>query len=369
MTNNSNLETPWKEQMRGAFRSSRELASYLESHLPMSLNYPVFVPKALARKIKKFGEKSPLWRQFAPSNAEKLSSDGLLDPIGDQVHAKQGQLIHRYENRALFLPTNRCPVICRYCFRKNELYDSENSLFEPNLEHTKNYLQDHPEINEIIFSGGDPLTLSDQKIASYAQFFATQNVPFLRFHSRFPVIIPERVDDSFVTMIKNLSTHFKLITLVIHTNHLDEICPRVEKAFEKLRGLPIQLFSQTVLLRKVNDNASDLENLFTALSSYGIIPYYLHHPDRVKGARHFQISIEEGKKIYRQLKDKLPGWATPRYVIDLPGGHGKVSLDNAEHLEFSGSFFDRYQKKHTYSDIKNNTSQHNDSIDKQSRRD
>jgi len=326
----------WRDEFKNSFRSLQKLHQFLEIEIPKT-DYPLFIPLRLAQKIKNQGSQSSLWKQFVPSFLENENS-GLIDPIGDLVHSKPGQLIHRYQSRALFMPTNVCPVLCRYCFRKNELFN-EKELFEANLVETQKYLFEHPEINEIIFSGGDPFILSDEKIENYLDFFSSiPTIKHIRFHSRTPVILPSRINATLLSVLKKSSEHFETMTVAIHCNHIDEWDQEIENAIKKLYQLNLQLLSQTVLLKNVNNSTKDLIELMKLLIKNKIRPYYLHHPDQVKGGMHFMIPLEEGRKIYATLRDQLPGWAIPQYIIDRPDGRGKLPAFNPENFSFSGQF-------------------------------
>ncbi|PIP95411.1 MAG: lysine 2,3-aminomutase [Bdellovibrio sp. CG12_big_fil_rev_8_21_14_0_65_39_13] len=330
------FENDWRDEFKNSFRSTHKLHQFLGFEIPKT-DYPLFIPVRLALKIKELGQQSSLWKQFVPSTLEN-EDKGLVDPIGDLVHSKPGQLIHRYQNRALFMPTNICPVLCRYCFRKNELFN-EKELFEANLVETQKYLLEHSEINEIIFSGGDPFILSDEKLASYIDFFASiKSIKHLRFHTRIPVILPSRINQPLLEVLKKSSGHFETISIAIHSNHVDEWDQEIETAIMKLNRLGLQLLSQTVLLKDVNNTAQDIVNLMNKLVKNKIRPYYLHHPDSVKGGMHFMVPLEEGRKIYSELRDQLPGWAIPQYIIDRPDGRGKLPAFNPESFNFSGQF-------------------------------
>lgn len=336
----------WQTHFKEAFKDSTSLLSFLEISYDQqaalkTLPYPVFVPRELAKKIKQKGPDSALWKQFVPSMKEEDQS-GLKDPIGDQVHQKKGQLIHRYQNRALFLPTTKCPVICRYCFRKNELYDSQfHKDFSPQFNETLHYLKNHPEIEEIIFSGGDPLVLSDQKIWQYAQAFREAGIKMIRFHTRMPVVLWQRIDAEFIALMKKLTEIFEVVTIAIHVNHSEELSDKLCRVSQELAKLPLQLISQTVLLKSINDEAQELKKLFTELVKMRIRPYYLHHPDPVAGGQHFCLNLAEGRKIYHQLRRISPGWALPHYIIDISEGRGKTLAYNSESWDFSGEFIDK----------------------------
>lgn len=329
----------WRSDFQEAFKSSTELYQFLgwdsEDHALVSETYPLFIPKSLAKKIKHLGPDGPLAREFLP-DIKELSAMGLVDPIGDKDHYKAPQLIHRYSTRALFTPTSICPVHCRYCFRKNEL-NAQDELFAADFEKTLNYLKAHPEISEIIFTGGDPLTLSNEKLSRYLNSFAQiKTIKDIRFHTRYPVIIPSRIDEEFKMLLKQAATQFRTVSLAVHVNHVAEFDAENRKKFLELGTLGIQLLSQSVLLRGVNDTVADLLSLMNELIHLKIRPYYLHHPDQVKGGLHFYLPLEEGRRLYGTLRNHLPGWALPEYVIDIPGGPGKVNAFNPESHSFSG---------------------------------
>lgn len=327
----------WQEIIKNSLKSLEEFnefATQLGYQLPAAFkhHYPLFIPRGLAKEILKLGPDSLLWKQFIPNQLEDSAIDqfeGLLDPIGDQLKYAAAQIIHRYKNRVLFLPSSLCPVQCRYCFRKNELHQSDLSqnLFLAKIEETTNYLAQHEEIEEIIFTGGDPLILSNNKLKKYLQIFDKINhLKFIRFHTRFPATIPSRIDNEFINLICEFSKRFTF-SIVIHTNHLSEWYSDEHKnALTKLAHLPIHLMSQTVLLK--DHYAKDLIELFKFLSSHQVKPYYLHHPDKVKGAMHFYRSEEEGLKIYQEIKDALSGWMVPHYVVDSPQASGKIHVQN-----------------------------------------
>lgn len=332
------MTSSWQESIRTALRSTRELSRFFAADFPET-NYPIFIPRNLATRIKESGLNSPLAKQFLPVQAE-ISDDGLVDPIGDHTHSPTKQIVHRYKNRLLFFPTNTCPVQCRYCFRKNELHHGDE-LFKPDFEGVKNYLRDHPEVEEVIFSGGDPLMLSNQKLESYFNEFAALGISMLRLHSRMPIITPERLDEEFFSLLEVASEKFDVVSVVIHLNHADEITPEFIDKMKLFRRQNVQWLSQTVLLKKINDDAIILANLFKQLLKLGVRPYYLHHPDQVRGGMHFYLSIPHGRKVYAQLRDLLPGHAIPQYVLDIPGGHGKIPIFNPEGHSFSNQLLDK----------------------------
>ena len=325
----------WTESIRNSHRSTDFKA--------VEDIYPTLIPDLMYKKMEVENFKGPITTQFFPNELE-LNPEGLEDPIGDQVHQKTSMLIHRYSNRALFIPTTKCPINCRYCFRKNEL--STNDFFHPDWNQTVAYLEEHTEIEELIFTGGDPFILSDEKIDSYLLAFSKiPHIKWVRFHTRTPIVMPERLTLNLKDTILKYKDSFKKMTLVLHINHADEMTPLFIENLKKFQDPSLVWLSQTVLLKDVNNEVIILKNLFEKLSEINISPYYLHHPDQVKGAMHFYLSIEEGRKIYSKLRDLLPGWLIPQYIIDIKGGFGKVPLFNPESFSFSGQLSDRLGQK------------------------
>jgi lysine 2,3-aminomutase len=334
-----NSPASWQHELKQAFRDSQSLRSFLgfDFSLDVATDYPLLVPRNLALLIKEQGPNGALARQFLP-HADELSETGLLDPIGDEEYSKTSQLIHRYDNRALLIPTTVCPVHCRYCFRKNEL---QSDMFANDVEATLNYLSANPQIEEVIFTGGDPFMLSDEKLANWLTLLATiASIKFVRFHTRFPVILPERLTLELQTMLEGFQERFQIL-MVVHTNHADEWTKNAEQSVKNFRPQGVRWLSQSVLLKGVNDSVTDLAGLFRKLATLNIEAYYLHHPDQVRGAMHFWLPLEEGRMIWGQLRTQVPGWMLPQYVIDIPGGHGKVSAFNPEGHHFSGSLLNR----------------------------
>jgi len=337
------------EMTEKIFRNAQELYAYLEWPISQDVEkvcatFSTFVPERIAKKIKIQGRNCVLAKEFLPNLKEldsNLNLSGLYDPIGDKNFKRAPQIIHRYQSRVLFTPTVACPIHCRYCFRRNEL-NTKDDLFKIQLQETLSYLEYHQDIHEIIFTGGDPLSLSNEKIEKYLALFSQiPHIKHIRFHSRYPVIIPSRIDDEFLRVIDFYAAHFQTISLAIHANHLEEFDDDVNLAINKISQTKCQLLSQTVLLNDINDNLTDLKNLMEHFISLKIRPYYLHHPDQVFGGMHFYLPLSKGRKIYSLLRKSLPGWAIPQYVVDIPGGEGKVSAFNPESFEFGGQLINK----------------------------
>ena len=295
-----------------------------DTKINQTLPYPEKIPPHIESNLP---QSSALQKQFVYSEDEVNTPGGLEDPIGDGLKAKGSGIIHRYKNRILYTPTQACPVNCRYCFRKNELNHGHKYL-SPKLSALKEYLGTTPEVEEVILTGGDPLILSDNKLADIFQVCADAKIKYLRIHTRTPIAIPERIDEGFLALIKKFESRFERIFFVLHTNHIDELTEEVRASLMKLQLTRMSLLTQSVLLKGVNDCALDLKNLMETLVSLGFSPYYLHHPDKVKGAMHFYLSEEEGMQIYKELRKISSGWAVPHYIVDSPLALGKKLVIN-----------------------------------------
>lgn len=324
--------------MASAFRRADELSQFLGWQVPALERYPLLITRSFAELIRAQGASGVLARQFLP-HEDEVSAQGLIDPIGDQAHLKTSQLIHRYHNRALLVPTTVCPVNCRYCFRKNEF--QADGPFAQEREQTLNYLMQHPEIEEVIFTGGDPLILSDEKLKTWLELLATiPHISHIRFHSRVPVTLPTRLTPELSELLSSFAEHFTLV-MIVHSNHVSEWSEAAVKAVREFRPAGLRWMSQSVLLKGVNDSTATLAELFRFFARLDVRAYYLHHPDQVRGGMHFWLDLETGRKLWGALHDLLPGWMLPQYVIDIPGGHGKTPAFNPEGHTFSGGLLDR----------------------------
>lgn len=240
------------------------------------------------------------------------------DPIGDRPHEPVAGIIHRHRDRCLLMLTNSCAVHCRFCFRKNLLEDNRAD-FAKSIQ----YIRDHEEIWEVILSGGDPFTFTDHFTQLVLNALRTiRHVKMMRFHTRTPAVYPKRVTEAFSAILGSA----KPITVVIHINHPREITPDFCHAVTLLQKSGVLLLSQSVLLKGVNDSTQTLATLFKSLVEIGIKPYYLHHLDPALGTHYFRLSVNEGKALYQALQQSLSGLCIPQYVIDVPGGHGKVPV-------------------------------------------
>lgn len=291
--------------------------------------HSIAITPQIMASIKVFDDRDPVFKQYVPQKEElEISQYEIFDPIADNEHSPLNGLVHRYKSRALLKLTNACPAYCRFCFRR-EMVGRENAkiLSDHEIDAIIEYLGAHKEINEVIFSGGDSLAIGHVRLAKIAKAIGEiSNIKILRIHSRVPIIMPDIVDDELIGALKQANLP---IFMVLHINHYNEITPDVKSAIEKLRNNGITLLSQSVLLRGVNDNAQILADSFNAFLENGIKPYYLHHPDLARGTGHFQLNPIEGMAIFEQLKSLISGLGLPKYVLDIPGGFGKVELNSA----------------------------------------
>lgn len=266
----------------------------------------------------------PIAKMALPS-FEELNSEGLRDPIGDLVNSPVRRLTHRYKDRVLIHLTNKCPMYCRFCFRKNLMNENEEGLYQKELEEAFSYIRLHKEVEEVILTGGDPLLVSENKLIEVlTEISSYPHIKRLRIHSRVPVTFPDRITRKFIQEL--VEAFPKQIVLVSHFNHPKEVTGKTKEISLIVREKGILFLNQAVLLKGVNDSASALRELFLCLGNLGVLPYYLHHCDFIQGAKHFRTTIEEGRKIWQELRGTLPGYLLPEYILDVPGGLGKIPL-------------------------------------------
>lgn len=317
----------WRQTQRSNFTSWQKLASYLEldeasqSKIIECSHFPLNLPLRLAQKVEKNNINDPILRQFLPIADELVEQNGdMIDPVGDGLARKCGKLLHKYKGRALLVTTSACAMHCRYCFRRSFPYEREDKSFTNELS----LIRDDTTISEILLSGGDPLSLSNETLSDLLlQLSHIDHIKKIRFHTRFPIGIPERIDDALLDILASLP---KQVIFVIHVNHPKEIDSDVAMSLKKLMRLGIPILNQSVLLRGVNDSKEVMKDLLECLSNIGVIPYYLHQLDRAMGAGHFATTETEGLKLINELTNELPGYAVPRYVKELAGNPSKTRI-------------------------------------------
>jgi lysine 2,3-aminomutase len=299
-------------------------------HLPelesVAARYAVAITPAMAELVGNDNLHDPTARQFVPDAAELDSIDlERADPIGDKAHEVVPGLIHRYPDRALLKLANICAVYCRFCFRREMVGPGQKThLTDGEIDAALAYIAKDARIWEVIVSGGDPLVLSPRRLAAVsAKLAAIPHLKVLRWHSRVPLVAPERVDEEMVAALKP-----KGVTawLAVHANHPSEFTDAGRSALGRIAAAGIPMVSQTVLLRGVNDDAETLAALMRAFVENRVKPYYLHHGDLAPGTSHFRTEINDGRRLTKQLRGNVSGLCQPTYVLDIPGGHGKVPI-------------------------------------------
>lgn len=323
------LVPAWQTALTGAFTRPADLLEFLQ--LPASLpalrlaemrDFPLRVPRGFAERMRKGDPRDPLFLQVWPSPREgEAARDFVIDAVGDLARLKAGGIIHKYHGRALVIATGACAVNCRYCFRRHFPYGETRA----SRNHWKAMLAElaaDDTIEEVILSGGDPLSLSDDKLAELAQ--GLDEIPHLkrlRLHTRQPIVLPERVNDDLLDWLT--ATRLKPV-VVLHANHAHELDTSVAEATARLRGAGVPLLNQAVLLAGVNDTLDVLKSLSERLFEVGVLPYYLHLLDRVQGAAHFEVDEAAGKALVRELAGHLPGYLVPRLVREIAGKPAKT---------------------------------------------
>lgn len=325
------MTSQWQTDLANAVSDPAELlrlleldASLLEPARAASREFPLRVPRSFVTRMRKRDPFDPLLRQVLPLGAELEPQPNFIrDAVGDLASRAEPGVLHKYHGRVLLITTGACAVNCRYCFRRHFPY-AEESARAAGWQLALQYIRSDTSIAEVILSGGDPLSLSDRILADLVS--RLQEIPHvrtLRIHTRQPIVLPSRVDAELLSWLRNC--HLRKV-VVVHVNHARELSAEVTQALEKLQDAGATLFNQSVLLRGVNDSAEVLAELSQQLFTAGVIPYYLHMLDRVKGAAHFDVPDNEAREIARGLRARLPGYLVPRLVREIPGAPAKVPL-------------------------------------------
>jgi lysine 2,3-aminomutase len=292
----------------------------------VAARYAVAVTPAMVALIDRADPDDTIARQFVPDARElQQAPEELADPIGDERFARAPGIVHRYPDRVLLKLTHVCPVYCRFCFRREMVGPGgPQPLAGDALDAALSYIVGDPRIWEVILTGGDPFVLSARRISDVTRRLgAVSHVKVLRWHTRVPVVAPERITPALTAALRASD---KTIYVAVHANHAREFTPAARDACSRLADAGIALVSQTVLLKGVNDDAGILADLMRAFVEARVKPYYLHHADLAPGTRRFRTSIAKGQKLMRELRGSLSGLAQPTYVLDIPGGHAKVPI-------------------------------------------
>ena len=320
----------WQSLLAEAVKSTDELLRLLEidpsamNILPLDNDFPLRVPRGFISRMASGDINDPLLRQVLPVQEEMQPNTGYLpDPLDEQQTMQVPGLLHKYTGRALLTTTGACAVHCRYCFRRHFPYNEANPAVD-NWEDSINWIKQNPDIREIILSGGDPLSLPDSRLHTLSKRLSElPGLHTLRIHTRLPIVLPERIDEGFLTWVGSQKLH---VVMVVHSNHPNEIDGNVCKALNRLKQAGVTLLNQSVLLRGINDTATTLIRLSETLFSAGVLPYYLHQLDRVQGAAHFEVIDAIAITLIEEVRAALPGYLVPRLVRELPGESGKTAL-------------------------------------------
>lgn len=326
LTDISSHEQSWQWHMSNAITDIDELASYLNldrqcDSLP---DFPLLVPWPYVARMRKSDPADPLLLQVMPGSSERVAQPGYTtDPLEESGQSPGPGILHKYTGRVLAIVSGTCAVNCRYCFRRHFPYQ-DFRLDTPAWQRLFDYVAADPGINEVILSGGDPLVLNDSRLAWITtNLERIPHVSILRIHTRLPIVIPQRICDDLLHWINESRLN---VVVVIHANHANELDDQVAEAMDRLRSTGSLLLNQSVLLKNVNDSAETLADLSRRLFEIGVLPYYLHLPDKIAGTAHFDVPESLARGIFRGLAAQLPGYLVPRLVKEVPGERSKVTL-------------------------------------------
>ncbi|MDV8150342.1 EF-P beta-lysylation protein EpmB [Acinetobacter pittii] len=328
-------EQNWQSQLSDLITDPSELLSLLELSSEQLLSgailasekFKLRVPRAFVGKMNAKNPLDPLLLQVLPHHLElEEHPEFVTDPLGEEAANQLPGVLHKYKSRFLLTLTGACAVHCRYCFRRHFPYQ-ENLPKNEDWLNIKNYIEANPNINEVILSGGDPLTLSNRKLALWLERLSSlKQIQILRIHSRVPIVIPNRIDEQLISLLKNSRLR---IVLVVHSNHASELDDFTCSKLLQLSDHHITVLNQAVLLKGVNDSAQTLIDLSYRLFEARVMPYYLHVLDKVKGAQHFDLESSKIDDIYRDVLANLPGYLVPKLVREIAGEKNKTPLFGA----------------------------------------
>ncbi|MEI1679842.1 EF-P beta-lysylation protein EpmB [Acinetobacter baumannii] len=335
MINYLHQEQNWQSQLSDLITDPLELLNLLELSTDQLLSgailasekFKLRVPRAFVGKMNAKDPLDPLLLQVLPHHLElEEHPEFVTDPLGEEAANQLPGVLHKYKSRFLLTLTGACAVHCRYCFRRHFPYQ-ENLPKNEDWLNIKNYIESNPDINEVILSGGDPFTLSNRKLALWLERLSSlKQVKILRIHSRVPIVIPNRIDEELISLLKNSRLR---IILVVHSNHASELDDFTCSKLLQLSEHHITVLNQAVLLKGVNDSAQTLTDLSYRLFEARVMPYYLHVLDKVKGAQHFDLIPSEIDAIYQDVLASLPGYLVPKLVREIAGEKNKTPLFGA----------------------------------------
>ena len=322
----------WQNSIASAVRDPLELLKLLDldnAQYNQKLHFPdsfkMLVPLAFVNKIKKGDWNDPLLRQVLPLLDETQVCEGFVsDPVGDLKAVVSKGVLQKYQGRVLLITTGACAVHCRYCFRREFPYAS-STPDKKQWQTTIDQLTNDATIHEVIFSGGDPLMLPDERLSKMCRdIVSIPHIHTIRFHTRLPIILPERINTGFLSWFSKLDIQK---VMVVHTNHANEIDAETGEALEMLADHKITVLNQSVLLQGINDDVDSLYDLSRQLFKFRVLPYYIHLLDKVKGAAHFDVREEKAKLLIKELKLQLPGYLVPKLVKEVSGERSKQSIE------------------------------------------
>ncbi len=332
MINYLHQEQNWQSQLSDLITDPLELLNLLELSTDQLLSgailaseqFKLRVPRAFVGKMNIRDPLNPLLLQVLPHHLElEDHPEFVTDPLGEEAANQMAGVLHKYQSRFLLTLTGACAIHCRYCFRRHFPYQ-ENLPKNDDWENIKQYIEQNPQINEVILSGGDPLTLNNRKIALWLERLASlPQIKILRIHSRVPIVIPNRIDDELISILKNSRLR---IVVVVHSNHAAELDDFTCSKLLQLSLHHITVLNQAVLLKGVNDSAETLNELSLRLFDARVMPYYLHVLDKVKGAQHFDLDSSKIDQIYSDVLASLPGYLVPKLVREIAGEKNKTPL-------------------------------------------
>jgi EF-P beta-lysylation protein EpmB len=320
----------WQRELAGAVRDVGELIRLLglageDISTEAARQFRLLVPHSYIARMRKGDWNDPLLRQVLPLDDELQVVEGFNhDPVGDQHSVVADGVLHKYHGRVLLVTTGACAVHCRYCFRRHFPY-SESNPVKGEWEGALAYIRANPDVREVILSGGDPLTLSDERLATFfRQLAGIGHVIRVRFHTRLPLVLPSRVDAGFLHVLGEIPQQK---VMVIHANHAQELAAdAVRQALTTLRNAGVTLLNQAVLLRGVNDSVQAQVDLGESLFAHGVLPYYLHVLDRVAGAAHFEVPEPQAVQLLEDVRKRLPGFLVPKLVREVAGEKAKTPV-------------------------------------------
>lgn len=327
--NSSSPAATWQQALANVITSPKELLTLLkldETLLPKAEKaaqlFPLRVPRGYAARMRKNDLHCPLLKQVLPLEAELKETAGYTeDPLNEKNVNPIPGLLHKYEGRVLLTVTNACAIHCRYCFRRHFPY-SDNSPNTQEWDKVINYIEEDKSLREVILSGGDPLAVNDKYLEKLIKKIAAiAHIKTLRIHTRLPIVLPERITSELMQILSHFQNR---MVMVVHSNHANEIDNSVSVVLQKLRAANIVLFNQAVLLKGINDSADTQIALIETLFDNGVLPYYLHLPDKVQNTAHFDVEELDAQKIMSTLLEKLPGYLVPRLVREIAGEKSKT---------------------------------------------